>query len=185
MQGPRANSCNQMAEWTGLQINHPEGPFHGWDHDLVLTSLKSHACCAATASSLHAYPLPRLDMRRGSSNASLYQSCAVVWSMPSSARGRVVLPKYLWRGCRACAWPGIIYPRMKTQPPFPSHGDMFRSELSCKTKPMMFDDGPTDEVKPSDVKTFLNVAKAVAVIWTAWGDVKLLQNGWQCIVMKF
>ena len=38
-QGPRANNANQMAEWTELQINDPEGPLKGWDRTLVARPL--------------------------------------------------------------------------------------------------------------------------------------------------
>ena len=40
------------------------------------------------------------------------------------------------------------------------------------------------QVKPSDVKTFLDVAEADALIWARWGAVKLEQNQWRCIVMN-
>ena len=116
-----------------------------------MTSLKSHACGAVTASSLEAYPLTLRDLAPW-----VLREVAIPIIQHSLEHGTVLqgqsgvgkTPLARILGTCLSAYHLAEMENFNTVPAIrsASHIDMFRSEPGSKTKPMLFDDGQTDQV---------------------------------------
>ena len=160
--GPRANNQNQMTEWCELEIVEGSGtPIEGWNRDLVMTSLRNHASGGLTATSLSGYPITLRDLRTwvlneivvpflGFSNeyGLILQGQTGIGKTPLARAVATALSQFhidedgkeLEASIRSC-----------------SCLDMLRTEPGAKYKPIVYDDGPLETNRPSDIKGFMDV----------------------------
>ena len=185
--GPRSNNQNQMTEWCEMQIVEGSGSvIEGWSRDLVMSSLKNYASGSMASTSLMEYPVTLRDVRRWVLDE------VVVPFLKVAPEHRLILQGQTGIGktplARALAMSisqhYISEEGLEAEPSIRSCAvlDMLRTEGGQKHKPIVYDDGPLDTNKASDVKGLMDVQEEEVLLWAQWGSIKLVKAQHRCII---
>ena len=185
--GPRCNNQNQMTEWCELHIVEGSGSIiEGWSRDLVMSSLRNYASGSMTATSLSDYPLTLRDLRQwvldevivpflrfAPEHGLILQGQTGIGKTPMARALSMALSQFY-----------ITAESLDMEPSIRSCAclDMLRTEPGVKHKPVIYDDGPLDSNKASDVKSMMDVQEEEVLIWARWGSIKLVKAQHRCII---
>ena len=185
--GPRSNNQNQMTEWCEMQIVEGSGSvIEGWSRDLVMSSLKNYASGSMASTSLMEYPVTLRDVRRWVLDEVVVPFLKVAPEHGLILQGQTGIGKTpLARGlAMSISQHYITEEGLEAEPSIRSCAvlDMLRTEGGQKHKPIVYDDGPLDTNKASDVKGLMDVQEEEVLLWARWGSIKLVKAQHRCII---